>query len=45
MVIEVKAHGGVVVRWHGGLTMLVDPTGAWLVLAGRVLTRVTMGVA
>jgi hypothetical protein len=43
--IETEPMGGVVVRWRGGLVLLVDPVGAWLVLAGHVLQRVAIGRA
>jgi hypothetical protein len=44
--IEIESHGGIVVRWRGAeLAMLVDPIGAWIVFAGRVIAKVRVAVA
>jgi hypothetical protein len=45
MVVELERFGGVMVRWSGGLMLLVDASGAWLAFGDRVLGRLGVGEA
>lgn len=47
LVIELErlGGGGVLVRWSGGLMLLVDASGAFVAYGDRVLGRVGVGVA
>lgn len=45
LVVELERFGGVLVRWPGGLMLLVDSSGAWIAFGDRVLGRLGVGEA
>lgn len=45
MTIELEPFGGIAVRWTNGITLLVDPAGAWVAGRARDRARVVVGRA